>query len=427
MAELTAMILSALLLAWPQCRIALMANSHHALRRHATALHMMAAVWWLIPAIRVQWLDTVLPPGDGISHCRYGHIIARLIQTENWAGVQEYLGIGNPAYRVFLGLIYSLFDAPEYIIYLLNGTLAFIGSLWLLDMLLQEFRPAKISIFMVALIAFSPSMLFWTTSNLKEGPMFWGICLTARLFSSSRKSTFEYLEMLVAVPLLLVMRPHIALITVAGYGIGSFVQQGKFRSAFLCGGMIAACVCALPIAAPAVWEKVTSDGLTDALEDGYESRNHIGSSSLGGGGKPIPVVTGLLLIFLRPYPWEVRNITDLSACLEIYIITGTLLVGWRGKGVDFRLLRHPYVISAVCTILMLAFFFSYTYNLGLLVRQRIQLWPAIFVCIAIPYWSARTESAVKLARIGSPTSAGMGLPPINNRRQPVQRRPVKAV
>ena len=113
----------------------------------------------------------------------------------------------------------------------------------------------------------------------------------------------------------------------------------------------------------------------------------------------IPILSGLTLIFLRPYPTEIHNAVAFFAALEIWILSCLALIGWLLLRRRSEALTTPFVITLMVTTLIIAFLFTYMYNMGLLVRQRLQVLPAVVGLAVFPYL-IRTGVRQGLVRVG---------------------------
>jgi hypothetical protein len=109
----------------------------------------------------------------------------------------------------------------------------------------------------------------------------------------------------------------------------------------------------------------------------------------------MPVIDGMLLIMLRPFPGEVFDANSLLSGAEMWLITGLMLLGWMRSSQRAKLLFSSTAITHLAAILILSFFFTYLYNMGLVVRQRLQVFPAILALLAIPYLASQVAVRVR--------------------------------
>jgi hypothetical protein len=140
--------------------------------------------------------------------------------------------------------------------------------------------------------------------------------------------------------------------------------------------------------APNLFERAVGDSVTATLSD-YHDDNcdyFYGGSTLT--SKPIPLVSGLELILFRPWPTEVQRVDAFLAGLEVWAMAAFGLLNWtRGYG-KIRFRAQLGLLTHVIVLLLLGFFFSYMYNMGLVVRQRLMCFPAL---LAIYTWPLLVE------------------------------------
>ena len=127
------------------------------------------------------------------------------------------------------------------------------------------------------------------------------------------------------------------------------------------------------------------DDVQDTLERNYDSIVRAGGSAIEYTEVQIPVLSGAVALFLRPFPWEIRSSAMLATTIEIYILTLLLLVivlRWYGR-LMLQILKRPEILMPVLVCLLFAFMYTYMGNLGLLARQRLQAMPAILLLIGM--------------------------------------------
>jgi hypothetical protein len=97
-------------------------------------------------------------------------------------------------------------------------------------------------------------------------------------------------------------------------------------------------------------------------------------------------VSGFTSIFFRPFPWEIRSFRILISSLETWTVTILMLFGWlRMSSFERGLaLRTPAIQAAILVCIVFSIFFTYLPNEGLMVRQRVQMIPALLVLSLFP-------------------------------------------
>ena len=348
-----------------------------------------AAFFWCVMAVfKRLYLDEIFPPADALYHEEVARDVAARLAAYRYAEAFEFFGLGNPGYRFLLGVFYSLTAAPEWIVYTFNGALGFWGMLSLLELLCLHSDCRKLRGVILFSWLYLPSGLQWTTANLKEGAILWGASMMlywtlpkGKLQRSSRGCPL--LGMLV----LGFLRPHIAIIWMVSINLMSTLRSRRYGLFLMTGGGALASLLLLQIVAPEMFNAATSGGVSSSLGERYEqfSTNDNLTSSHFVGKEPVPVWTGLLLILFRPWPTEVGSGAELLAGVEVWILAVIGAWGWyqvRGK---FQQFMHPSVLVMVFGLLFFGLFFSYMYNMGLMVRQRLMALPAVLYFYAWPY------------------------------------------
>jgi hypothetical protein len=154
------------------------------------------------------------------------------------------------------------------------------------------------------------------------------------------------------------------------------------------GTAAAAVICALLLSyvAPDLFASAMSDGVSATLSERYQTlsaRDAANGSSLTG-GTPIPVVSGLLLVMFRPWPFEVEESHALLVGIEVWAFAAVGFYIWKSTRKRLRLLLHPAIATQIVALLLLSYYFSYMYNMGLVVRQRLMCFPAMLFIYFYP-------------------------------------------
>jgi len=102
--------------------------------------------------------------------------------------------------------------------------------------------------------------------------------------------------------------------------------------------------------------------------------------------EPILVLDGAVNTLFRPFPWHFPNLRSVLSSIETWTISLSIIVLWMRmtKGEWRRIFRNPSVWVAFFVCIPFFAFFTYTVNEGLIVRQRVQLYPALLVLLATP-------------------------------------------
>ena len=310
---------------------------------------------------------------------------------------------GTEFIEIVTGAVYTLIG-PSFV-----GGFVFFSwlSFWGLFFFYRAFRvaiPDGDKTRYAVLLFFLPSMLFWPSSIGKEAWMTLMLGLTAyggaRLLARERGATIYVLLGLVGV---LAVRPHVALLVVAGLGLAYLVRSrsgqraialGKFRT-FL--GLTVIAVATLFLI-----RRVTAYfGIDEfSLESAAETLEYAEGQSAQGGsafneGAPsfsnLPV--SLVTVLFRPFLFEAHNIQALLTALEGTMLLLLFVLSWpRLRSIPGRLRKQPYVTFCITYTVLFCFVFSAFQNFGLLARERVMVYPFVLVLLALPAAAAKARA-----------------------------------
>ena len=361
-----------------------------ALRQWKSLLMIVAMIWWFTPLIKKAYVDDVFYPNDSVVHEEAAREIAYLIHQGDMQGAWDYFGFGNEGYRFVLGLLYAYTDAPEVVTYSLHGMFAFWGMLLIIEMICKQISAARIPCWIVLFIMLNPSALFWTTFNLKEGAMLWGLCAmlkAAQAFGENQRGSHRESLVVPALGLLVAgfLRPHIVMAYLGGLAVGVAVKQKKISFALAMFGGIFAAVSMLKVMAPVFFENVAAAGLSNTLSERFMDLSNDGGSAITySRGAPIPLISGVILLALRPFPWEAGDLTTLAAGAEIWVVAVIATLGWYRLNQRWHFATSAYVMTLIMAFFALSLYFTYIYNMGLMVRQRVMVFPAMLTIAVLP-------------------------------------------
>jgi len=162
-------------------------------------------------------------------------------------------------------------------------------------------------------------------------------------------------------------------------------------------------------------EDLSFEGVSGFLEQQQTGSEQGGSAFAGGGFPTTPWALGLAIVtvLFRPFPWEGHSALSLIASLEGVTLIGLVLRYRRRVGRalwDAR--RNAYLGFTVIYAGLFVFFFSIVSNFGILVRQRVQLLPFVFVWLVYESThSGETPSADPAGPLSWPGAEGWGRSP----------------
>ena len=357
-----------------------------AMQRRRTFFRLAALLWCAMAVAKKQYIDAIIPPADALEHEAVAREVAELLTAGRYGEASSYSTIGHGVYQCFVGLFYYLTGAEEVVVYAVNGALGFIGLLFLLDILCRHSNCQRLPASVVVVTALLPSGLLWTTSNLKEGVVLWGICAMLYLTApaselAKRRSRLVPIAGLLAAA---AVRPHIAAAWLAAIAAGAALDARRIGLFVATAGGAVVSVALVNYLAPDLFALAMGEGVSATLSDRYSSLStNEGLNGIALAGKnPVPVLSGLTLILFRPWPFEVRDLNSLWVGMEVWTLALLGFLSWRGT--KSRLLLQPALMTHLFALAALAFYFSYMYNMGLVVRQRLMCFPAVLFLYFYP-------------------------------------------
>jgi hypothetical protein len=254
----------------------------------------------------------------------------------------------------------------------------------------------------MALVFFAPSILMWTNALGKDALMAFTLGITAYGAARASRSSLSVRNLLIiglGLGGALLVRPHVAAILMAGLvavvllrPIRAGMLTPVIRVATLLGFAVLAVFVVRTAATFINVDDLSVEGVTEFMET-EQAQTEQGGSSFTGAFPTTPQGLGLAIVtvLFRPFPWEAPGLLGLAASAESMVILGLLL--WRLGNVLrawIYAFRDGYLAFQVVYVTLFVFFFSTIANFGILVRQRVQLLPFLFVLLA--YQLVRQES-----------------------------------
>lgn len=243
--------------------------------------------------------------------------------------------------------------------------------------------PKKIK-YLATIIIFLPSISFWSSAIGKDAISFLSICLA--LWAALELNRRSFL-MLIAICLMLLVRPHMAGVMVIGLSISSFLEpKSSIAKKILTGSfsiIIASALIPYALDYAGIKDEVTSETLMNYIES-RQGSNLEGGSSVDIASMSLPMQ--LFTYLFRPVLFEARSIFSLFAAIDNLILLYLFIVGGfsffknkkrKFKGNENRIFMWTYSILSWLILSMT------TANLGIALRQKWMFVPVlIFLLIS---------------------------------------------
>ncbi len=350
---------------------------------------IMGGLLWLSYAVVAEPFSRLLgaPWMDALVHAVTGQRLVAGFDTHGWSVLRDHYATGNKAYQCACALV--MWTGASFIsMAAISGFLAFWGGL----ILVRSFCtigpfPANKPLYL-ALTIFCPSVVYWGTMPLKESPMFWTSCVILSTCFRDPGQPFVRKIPLVILALFVgsILRPVVTLgWALAACAVG--VLNSGHRMAAI------ATIACLPMLFAAFQSQIKSRlQLESAIEVAEQQSANLGAigdqGSLieGEGGKPIFFVSGFVSAFVRPFPWDINSVRVLLGAVEVWGMTLLIVMAWVGSTwrIAFQAMRIPGFGVAVLGAAWMCALLSYYPNQGLVLRQRVQMIPALLALVLLP-------------------------------------------
>ncbi len=309
----------------------------------------------------------------------------------------------NSAYQALLAISHHLTGVSWHGITTVNALFSFMGGLTLARAFRNCVPTVRVGNTIWWLIIFFPSVVFWTTANLKEGLVYWGICQMLSALPAMRTRGVRGLS----VPFFLgglivhILRPHILLIWLAGFASAAVLQS---RNRIVVGAilLVAVPMCLFGLRQVTKKDFSSTRQIMEQLQTRHTDldRGTQGSHIQYGEEGPIFLVSGLTCIFFRPFPWKINSLRVAISALETWALTILIVLAWlkADRADTRRLLRNPLVQATIVATLLFSVLFTHLPNEGLIARQRIQLVPGLLSLALLPMMITRYSRLMSTAQ-----------------------------
>ena len=314
--------------------------------------------------------------------------------------------VGTGYTKVLTGLVYSVAGAGRVAGYMVFAWIGFLGIV----LLARAFHigvPNGASRRYLILLLFLPSLLYWTSSIGKEAPMLLGIGLAAYGIASVMRSRSQGIFPLAGGTLvILLIRPHIALILFGAFAFALLVRRAPARTyaapMFRLIGIVTLIVLAfflLSKTSAFLESNLKTSSLSDQLSETQERTTEAGSAFRPATvNTPIDLPWATVTVLFRPFVFEASGLPGLIAAAEGAFLIALFVLSWnRLRSVPKMFRNTPYVAFSIAYVVAFIVAFSRFANFGLLSRQRVQVTPFLLVLVALPTLRELTGAATARA------------------------------
>ena len=309
-----------------------------------------------------------------------------------------YWGVsGTGTVNVAVGFVFAIVGANQIAGFAIFAWLAFLGTV----SFYRAFRialPGADRMRYAVLLFLMPSLVFWTAAIGKEALMtaFLGVAANggARLFRHQRGAVAR---LVLGLGLATLLRPDESILLFGALCVGFLVSRARSQGRAGPLGLIAWLVL-LGAAGFGLLEvtvhflhlhSLSLTAITHELQ-----RQHLTNSGTGAGNgssnyRYSPSFTHYFddayVVLFDPLPFQAHSTTQLLASMENLIVLGVVVASLGRLWTAVRsCLREPYVLMSLIYALAFLYLFAALGNLGLIDRERVLLFPVLFVLFCLP-------------------------------------------
>jgi hypothetical protein len=289
---------------------------------------------------------------------------------------------------LFTGLIVTVLGPNLKAAAIVFALIGYAGILLIAAAFRHAFPEAARTRYLAWLVLF-PSLWFWPAAIGKDALVLFGLGLAAFGFAG-RKGSVHWVVLSIGLALIFAVRPQVAAVcTVAvvfGMVFGSAGTMGV-RHVVQAGLATGLTMLVLVSAGGALGFE-----LSDPAEVEMYLDRRLGSSSIGGsaiaerGNSSMSPVSAIVNVAFRPFPWEARGVGMMIAAVEI--LTLWVLIVLNARSIRAFLRRHRRArlfLFAVAFIVLYSILLGFALgNMGIIARQRIFLYPFLFMIMSTP-------------------------------------------
>jgi hypothetical protein len=299
--------------------------------------------------------------------------------------------------------------------FLLFQTFGFVGIIILSrSMSFLQFRTQLPPTRAYVLFLFLPSVQFWTSAIGKDAPLFFACSLAAW---ATLKFSSRWIWFLLAVAVMMFLRPHIAFIAAAALSLSLFLDN-RYESVPRLLFFLAA-IASIPFLWKTVGTTLNFDAsdpnsMADFIVAQHNIGNVLGGSAVHGG-----FFVRLFSLMFRPFFIDSRTAIGIIASLENTIFLISMLYCMINYRALYQFFSVP-VYSKYCvffTFILTISLATVYYNVGLGLRERVMAYPTLFPIFAAA-WAIRRQNK-RLTGVGR----GAAEWPIAGRQAPEARPP----
>ena len=360
-------------------------------------LILLAAVLKLSVGTGARFVQTTImyKASDATSYLNAGTLLVP--QFRMW----DFSDLGKLSATRFIevttGLVLAVIGDTTLGAYVVYSWLAFVGLCFFYQAFRIAFPEGNLGRYRLLLFLW-PSTLFWPSSVGKDAWMMAMLGMSVLGIANLLVGRFRgFMWLGIGTVGCVIVRPHMSLIIAGAFAIALVLRRNRGTYTRLLAGPFGTFVLmtGIVLASLVLFAQTQSFFKLDSLdlESAQTVLDQTADQTAEGGSSfvppdpttPVGYVEGVATILLRPFPFELQPGLGTVASLEGVLMAGLIVASWRRViRIPLMMLRNAYVAFAVAYSAAFIFGFSSFSNFGILARERVQLFPVLFVLFALP-------------------------------------------
>jgi hypothetical protein len=364
-----------------------------------TRVEPTVSVALLVAAIAVKGLGTaarfvilqVYSEGDALAYDQAGREFFGLVRSLDFSFIRPPF-FGTQFIGYLTAIVYGSTARSLPGGFLIFSTASFVGS-WCFYRAHRIAFPEGAHRLYFMLLFFLPTMVFWPSSLGKDAIVIFGTGVAtygaARLVT--RGETIGLIPLAVGLAFTFGVRPPVGVLLLGGVSIAYLLHPGWRPSpmgrplSWLALGPVLAIVLFYAVRIAFTFEatELSVGGFVETYSTTTEQSAQGGSEfeSVGLPTSPSQALQGLGTVLVRPFPWEVADPLAAVAGLEALLFAVLVLARLGATARALRRWRGGMIVAALIMTAGLILPLTAVANFGLLVRQRAQLLPFLFMLL----------------------------------------------